>query len=87
MIYKRSWPIMIELEKLNGETFLLNALMIEQVQSHPDTTITLHNGKKLVVKTSEEEVYKKIISYYQQIGLVGQFIKNKNENGTGGVDE
>lgn len=75
---------MIELEKLNGETFLLNALMIEQIQSHPDTTITLYNGKKLVVKTSEEDVYKKITSYYQTIGLVGHVIKSER---TGGVNE
>lgn len=75
---------MIELEKLNGETFLLNALMIEQIQSHPDTTITLYNGKKLVVKTSEEVVYKKITSYYQTIGLVGHVIKSER---TGGVNE
>lgn len=79
--------MMIELERLNGETFMLNALMIERIQSHPDTTITLYNGRKLVVKTSEEEVVEKITEYYQKIGLVGHLgFMNKNEK-TGGVDE
>lgn len=78
---------MIELERLNGEKFMLNALMIEQIQSHPDTTITLYNGKKLVVKTDEQEVVEKIMAYYQTIGLIGHVgIGEKNER-TGGMDE
>ena len=62
---------MIELTKLNGETFMLNALLIEQIQSLPDTTITLHSGKKIVVMTEEEEVVKKITNYYKTIGIFG----------------
>lgn len=62
---------MIELTRLNGETFYLNALLIEQIQSHPDTTITLTNGKKIVVKTDEIDVVKKIKAYQQRIGLFG----------------
>ncbi len=62
---------MIELTRLNGETFLLNAFMIEQIQSFPDTTITLTNGKKLVVKSQSDEVVQKITEYYQTIGLFG----------------
>ncbi|MBO1003800.1 flagellar FlbD family protein [Pseudogracilibacillus auburnensis] len=62
---------MIELTRLNGETFTLNAFMIEQIQSLPDTTITLTNGKKIVVQTNESEVIRKITDYYQLIGLFG----------------
>lgn len=79
--------MMIELERLNGETFMLNALMIEQIQSHPDTTITLYNGKKLVVKTSEEDVVKKITSYYQKIGLAGHVGAVEKNERTGGMNE
>lgn len=74
---------MIELERLNGETFRLNALMIEQIQSHPDTTLTLYNGKKLVVKTSEEDVVKKITEFYQKVGLVGHIDLTNKENKNG----
>ncbi|MFS0672442.1 flagellar FlbD family protein [Ornithinibacillus sp. 179-J 7C1 HS] len=61
---------MIKLKRLNGETFTLNAFMIEQIQSYPDTTITLINGKKVVVKDSEVEVTELITSYYKRIGII-----------------
>ena len=63
--------IMIELKRLNGEEFTLNAFLVEQIQSLPDTTITLTNGKKIVVQTSEEEVVHKIKNFYKQIGRFG----------------
>jgi flagellar protein FlbD len=62
---------MIELTRLNGDAFLLNALMIEQIQSYPDTTITLFNGKKIVVQTPEAEVLRRITSYHRKIGIIG----------------
>ncbi|WP_164215466.1 flagellar FlbD family protein [Virgibacillus sp. YIM 98842] len=62
---------MIQLTRLNGEPFTLNALMIEQIQSLPDTTITLTNSKKMVVKESETEVTQLITAYYQKVGLHG----------------
>ncbi|MGM8211747.1 flagellar FlbD family protein [Virgibacillus sp. W0430] len=62
---------MVQLKRLNGENFTLNALMIEQIQSHPDTTITLTNGKKIVVLTSEEEVITRTTNFFQSIGLYG----------------
>ncbi|GIO26158.1 flagellar FlbD family protein [Ornithinibacillus bavariensis] len=61
---------MIKLKRLNGDEFTLNAFMIEQIQSYPDTTITLLNGKKIVVKESEKEVTERITSYYRRIGIV-----------------
>ncbi|OZU90674.1 flagellar protein FlbD [Virgibacillus indicus] len=60
---------MIQLTRLNGDLFTLNAMMIEQIQSLPDTTITLMNGKKMVVKNPECDVIKLITAYYQKIGL------------------
>lgn len=64
---------MVELIRLNGETFTLNALMIEQIQSYPDTTITLINGKKIVVKNKEQEVTDKVASFYKQVGVLRLF--------------
>lgn len=62
---------MISLTRLNGDTFTLNAMYIEQIQSFPDTTITLSNGKKLVVKEKKEEVISQVKQFYRQIGLIG----------------
>lgn len=70
---------MIELKRLNGDDFMLNAFMIEQVQSLPDTTITLVNGKKIVVQTDIEEVQRKITDYYKQVGLIGLGEKQVNK--------
>lgn len=74
MSLKTSPHKMIKLERLNGDEFHLNPLLIEQIQSHPDTTITLTNGKKFVVKTPEEALVQKIKDYFKEIGLVGHNI-------------
>lgn len=60
---------MILLTRFNGETFRLNALLIEQIQSHPDTTITLVSGKKMVVREKEDDVVQRVIEFYQKVGL------------------
>jgi flagellar protein FlbD len=61
---------MIELTRLNGKTFTLNALYIENVESFPDTTITLTTGRKFIVKESEEEVRKKVTDFYLQVQVL-----------------
>ncbi|MBU5594965.1 flagellar FlbD family protein [Amphibacillus sp. MSJ-3] len=66
---------MIQLTNFNGETFTLNAVYIERIQSFPDTTITLFNGKKLVVKESELEVRALSTQFFEKIGLVGFQLK------------
>lgn len=71
---------MIQLTRLNGESFTLNAVMIEQVQSYPDTTITLINGKMIVVQNPETEVAALMISFYQETGILGSLLKVGDEN-------
>ncbi len=60
---------MITLTRLNNSSFTLNALLIEYVETLPDTTITLINNKKLVVKNTETEVIQMITSFYKTIGF------------------
>ncbi|MBG9542116.1 hypothetical protein ABE29_04585 [Cytobacillus firmus] len=71
---------MIIVSRLNGKTFVLNALYIETVESFPDTTITLTNGKKYVVKESEDRVMQLILGFYQSVNLLGQQLSEGNEN-------
>jgi flagellar protein FlbD len=68
---------MISLTQLNGNTFTLNAIYIEQVQSFPDTTITLTTGKKFVVKEREDVVAEKVASFYRNITLLPLIGNNK----------
>lgn len=58
---------MIRLTRLSGIEFVLNAEMIEYMESTPDTVITLTNGHKYVVLEELDEVTNRIISYKQRI--------------------
>lgn len=70
---------MINVSKLNGNKFILNALYIETIESFPDTTISLSNGRKYVVKETVDEVQKSIIKFYQSVNLLGQQLE-ESEN-------
>ncbi|VEF48396.1 putative flagellar protein [Bacillus freudenreichii] len=50
----------------------MNAIYIETIESFPDTTITLTNGRKYVVAESEQLVTEKILKFYQSIQLIGR---------------
>ena len=54
---------MIELTKLQDQKIVVNAELIEFVESTPDTMITTTSGKKLIVKESVEEVIEMVIKY------------------------
>lgn len=71
---------MMKLTRLNDQLFTLNALYIEQIQSFPDTTITLTNGKKIVVKESESEVAEKVENFYKRIGFM-PLLKRPHQSG------
>ena len=58
---------MINLTKLNGQTFTLNCVYIEQIQALPDTTITLTNGKILIVQETVSEVISNSKDFLKQI--------------------
>lgn len=47
---------MISLTRLNGQPFVLNALLIETVEATPDTLITLTTGKKYMVQEEVPQV-------------------------------
>ena len=56
---------MIQLTRLNGDQFVLNAEMIRYVERCPDTLISLITGESVMVVESMEEVIKRAISYQQ----------------------
>lgn len=58
---------MIEVTKLNDVQIIINADLIETIEATPDTVITLHNGRKFMVKESVDEVMGKAIFYQQRI--------------------
>jgi flagellar protein FlbD len=58
---------MITLTRFNGNRFVVNAELIKTVEETPDTTLTLINGDRLLVKESMEEVVRRAIGYARQI--------------------
>lgn len=60
---------MIELHKLSGDIFVLNIDHIETIEERPDTTITLTNEKKYIVKEKIDEIIRKSIEYKNKINI------------------
>ena len=58
---------MIQLTRLNGDQFVLNAALIRFVESRPDTYITLTTDDRFVVRESMDEVVERSIQYSRQI--------------------
>ncbi|MCB1156099.1 MAG: flagellar FlbD family protein [Leptospiraceae bacterium] len=69
---------MILLHRLNKTEMYLNANHIESIESTPDTTLTLSNDKKLIVRESAQEVLDKIIEYQKKVFHLPSII-NKEE--------
>jgi flagellar protein FlbD len=70
---------MIELSKLNGKHFVLNAEYIETIEETPDTVITLTNGKKIMVKDNINDVVKSVIRYKQLCNQTIEVLHKKIE--------
>jgi flagellar protein FlbD len=58
---------MIQLTRLNGSEFVVNAEKIRYIEQTPDTLICCDSGEKLVVKETLGEVIKRSIEYARMI--------------------
>lgn len=54
---------MIQVTRLNGRPFVLNAEQIKTIESTPDTLVTLLNGDTYVVCEPLEEIVRRAIAY------------------------
>jgi len=62
---------MITLTRLNGSQVTINALLIERLESTPDTVVTLTTGHKVVVQEPVEEVVRRAIEYLKMLRSEG----------------
>jgi flagellar protein FlbD len=60
----------IELTRLNGERFIVNADLIQYVETLPDTYVTLTNGDRIVVQEAMDEVVARAVEYQRSKWLV-----------------
>ncbi|RMD04290.1 endoflagellar protein [Clostridium autoethanogenum] len=58
---------MIKLTGLDNKEFIINADTIEKLEAIPESLITLTNGKKYLVKESNDEIVEKVIKYKRKI--------------------
>jgi flagellar protein FlbD len=58
---------MIEVSRLNGKVFIVNAELVKFIESTPDTVITLTTGEKIMVKESLGEVVRRCTEYRKRI--------------------
>jgi flagellar protein FlbD len=58
---------MINVTRLNGNRFVVNAEQIRYLEATPDTVITLISGDRFMVKESMEEIIKRAIEYQRQV--------------------
>ncbi|OPG15671.1 flagellar FlbD family protein [Ferroacidibacillus organovorans] len=70
---------MIALTRMDGSHLIISALMIETIESTPDTVISLTSGRKYVVKELASDVVHRVTVYLQEIGLVGAHAANRHE--------
>ena len=54
---------MIQLTRLNGQSFVLNADKIRYVEQTPDTVVCTDHGDKMMVKETMQEVIRRAIDY------------------------
>ena len=66
---------MITLTRINGKDVVLNADLIEIVETTPDTIITLTTGRKYIVKEPVEDIVEKVLEYRR---LIFPFKKIRN---------
>ncbi len=58
---------MIALRRLNNQPIVVNADLIESLESTPDTVVTLTSGNKLIVRDTVAEIQEKVIAYKRAI--------------------
>ena len=59
---------MVEVTRLDGESYHVNPHQIEYMESNPDTTLIMLSGKRLVVREDVQCVIEKIVDYRKLIG-------------------
>ena len=55
----------------DNEAIVINIDQIEIVEGHPDTTISMVNGRKIIVRESKDEIIKKVVEFRKSIMLGG----------------
>lgn len=58
---------MIHLTRINQRELVVNAELIDHVETTPDTVVCMTTGEKFVVEESADEVVNRVIAYRRAI--------------------
>jgi len=58
---------MIRLTRLSHAPIVLNADLIQMIESTPDTVVTLTNGQKVMVLETADDVVGRVVSYRRRL--------------------
>lgn len=58
---------MIHVTRINRAPLVLNADLIEHIETTPDTVISLTNGQKFVVLESADEVIQRVVDFQRAL--------------------
>lgn len=61
---------MIKVTRLNGEQIVLNADLIQFVESRPDTFINLTTRDRFIVRETAEEIVRRCIEYSRSVRVI-----------------
>jgi flagellar protein FlbD len=64
---------MIYVTRLNHTSVVLNADLIESIETTPDTVISLTTGQKLMVRETAEEIVARVVQYRRSIVAPADF--------------
>lgn len=59
---------MIQVTRLDGTEYFINPHQIESIETHPDTTLIMLSGKKIIVREKPEQIINRIVAYRKLIG-------------------
>ena len=74
---------MIYVTRLNHTSVVLNADLIESIESTPDTVISLTTGQKLMVRETAEEIVARVVDFRRSIAAV----RGSTEHTPSGADQ
>jgi len=59
---------LITVTRLDGKEYLINPHQIESIEVHPDTTLLMLSGKRVIVREKPELIVDRIVEYRRRIG-------------------
>lgn len=65
---------MIKVHRLNGSEIVINAELIESLETGQETVVSLATGNRFLVRETADEVTQKVLEYRRQVAVEGKVV-------------